>query len=186
MNAAEMAELMRQAQRLCAQLEHREIDREDFLEHVTRLATAAVDCSRTGVWIFVDTSAGRILRCLGMYDGASDRMVEVRDEADDVEAYFRALEQTGCVVAPDVHDHPATRGFFARRLASRGVQSLLAVGFSANGKLYGAFTCTEIAGRIDWSAGQVLTLRRIAARASMALRNMDSVSGTTYLMPLGN
>jgi GAF domain-containing protein len=178
--------LLNEVQRVCTQLEHRDIDRETFLEEITRLATTAIGCSRTGLWIFADTAQGRILHCLGMYDGLQQRMVQVADETLEVEPYFRALEHTGYVSAPSVHDHAATAGLFAGRLALRGVHSLLAVSFSVNGQLYGAFTCTEVRHAVDWSPSQLTTLRRIAARASVALFNTNRVTGTTGLMPLGD
>ena len=171
-------------QQLCTQLEHREIKREAFLNEVTRLVTTGLDCSRTSLWSFVDTAQGRVLRCLGMYDGVRDRMVEAPDEISDVEAYFHALEQAGHVLAADVHNHPAISGAFAGRLESRGVRSLLAVSFSVNGELYGAFTCTAVPQCKEWTTGQLFALRRIASRASLALFNSSRTTGTTDVMPL--
>jgi GAF domain-containing protein len=186
MIATASAGLVSRVQQICTQLEHREIDRGAFLSEITRLVTNAIGCSRTGLWIFTETAQGRILRCIGMYDGVQERMVLAPDETQDVEPYFLALEHTGFVVAPDVHDHQATAGLFAGRLALRGVRSLLAVSFSANGQLYGAFTCTDVRHRVEWSTAQLAMLRRIASRASVALFNTSRVTGTTDPMPLGD
>jgi GAF domain-containing protein len=182
--AAQLTNLMTDVQRLCTQLEHREIKREAFLDKVTRLVTTAIDCSRTSLWSFVDTAQGRVLHCLVMYDGVRDRMVEAPDEISDVEAYFHALEHAGHVLAVDVHNHPAISGAFAGRLESRGVRSLLAVSFSVNGELYGAFTCTSFPQCNEWTAAQLFALRRIASRASLALFNSSRTTGTTDVMPL--
>lgn len=160
-----------ETQRLCAMLEHAEIDQRTFLDRSARLVAGAVGCSRAGIWVFVGTMKGRLLRCLAMYDGVNDCMTTVADHqpSNSVGVYFQTLEQVGYVVATDARTHFATAGFFAEHLEPRGVQSMMAAGFSVNGKLYGAFTCAQVGRQVEWARPQLNLLRQIGARVSLAL-----------------
>jgi len=162
-------------QRLCARLENGESDGPAFLEACTRLTVVAVGCSRAGVWVFRDTDRGRILRCLGLYDGVSNRMTCVEDEAGiHVQTYFQTLEQLGHVMAADAQTHFATSGFFNDRLHPNGVQSMMAAAFSVNGRLFGAFTCSQVGKRMEWSRAQLDVLRQIGHRASLAIASYEA------------
>lgn len=109
-----------------------------------------------------------------MYDAVRDRMTKVPDEQGaSVADYFLALEQTGHVVATDARAHFATAAFFSERLDHNNVKSLLAAAFSFNGRLYGAFTCTQVGSQTEWSRQQLATLRAIGARVSLALANAE-------------
>jgi hypothetical protein len=159
-----------QTQRLCARLENGDIDRTRFLEQCTRLVASVVGCSRAGVWVFQDTTRGRTLHCLAMFDGMTDRMTTVQDEAGEhVGTYFQTLERVGYVTATDAQTHFATAGFFADRLKPSGVRSMMAASFAVNGRLFGAFTCSHVGSQVEWSRLQLHSLRQIGARASLAL-----------------
>lgn len=145
------------------------IDGPAFLEQCTRLVTSDIGCARTGIWKFVELAAGtRALRCLAMYDAASDRMVPVPD-SHDVGAYFLALSHTGYVNACDAGSHFATAGPFAERLSARHIHSLLAASLAVNGKVLGALTCTEVDRKTEWSGRQVNAVRRTAGRIAVSL-----------------
>lgn len=150
-----------------------------FLEAYTRLTNAMIGCSRTGIWLFVDTADGRVLRCLAMYDSVADRMTVVPDHRQHVQPYFDALEHDGFVSASDAAHHPATAGLVAQRLKARGVSSLLATSCSVNGHLYGAFTCTQIGEPKEWTGRQLAMLRQISAPASLALFRASRFTPTT-------
>lgn len=155
---------------LCGRLARLELDRAAFVRDCTRMIAEVIACSRAGIWLFEESREGRSLRCLGIYDRVNRRMTSARDETEShVQAYFEALEQIGHVLAPNARVHPATAGFFADQLGSNGVRSLLASSFSFNGQLLGAFTCTEVEGTAYWTTAQLTILKRIGARASLAL-----------------
>lgn len=157
-------------QSLCGQLDERQIGTSQFLDRCTRLVSEVIGCSRVGVWMFDHDDGARRLTCLKMYDSVRDRMAAVPPERDErVAEYFDALARDGHVMARDTQTHPSTRGFFADSLRKQGVQSLLAVAFSANGVLYGAFTCSSVDHTMAWTPHQLITLKRIGAKASMAL-----------------
>lgn len=159
-----------ETQRICAMLEHAEIDQRAFLDRSARLVAEAVGCSRAGIWVFVGTMNGRILRCLVMYDGVKNCMTTVADQpGDHIGVYFQTLETVGYVIATDARTHFATAGFFAEHLAPRGVQSMMAASFSVNGKLYGAFTCAQVGSQAEWKRPQLNVLRQIGSRVSLAL-----------------
>lgn len=154
---------------ICGQLDRGEIDFAEFLALFTRRLASEFGCTRGGLWIFVGGGGHRMLRNLAMYDRAQDRMVTASDiEGPGVAAYFDALLRDGAVVAPDALAHPATAGF-REDLQRLGIQSLLDVCFSVNGSLFGAFSCEQVASRIDWTPQQVQRLRQIGAAASLTL-----------------
>lgn len=163
-----------EVQRLCADFDHREIKRSEFLERCARLVASTIGCSRAGVWVFVGERPALSMHCLAMYDALHDRMTLVPDEdGPSVADYFLTLEQKGHVLATDARAHFATAGFFDKWLRANDVRSLLAAAFSVNGRLYGAFTCTQVGTEMEWSRQQLAVLRVIGSRASIALANAD-------------
>ena len=167
-------------QRLCADLEQRDISRSVFLERCAKLVAAAISCSRAGVWLFQGEKPALRMHCLVMYDAVGRRMTNVPDEeGPPVSDYFLALEQTGYVIAADVRLHFATAGFFEQWLKVNDVRSLLAEAFSINGQLFGAFTCAQVGVPAEWSRSQLSTLRSIGSRASLALANSDRTATET-------
>ena len=149
------------------------------------MIAAAIGCSRAGIWLFEDAAEGRLLRCLGIYDRNKDRVTIVPDETSrQVGAYFEALEETGHILANETCSHPATAGFFSEQLSVNGVRSLMASSFSINGCLFGAFTCTQVERPTNWTPLQLVKLKRIGARVSLALANAMRTSQPTLPMPL--
>ncbi len=174
-----------EVRRLCAQVEHRNISVPEFVASCARLIAETVDCSRAGIWVFEESSLGRSLRCLAMHDNVSQRLVRVPDETGDtVSAYFQALERGGHVMAYDARTHPATSGFFAEHLEVNGVRSLMAVSFAVNGTLFGAFTCTQVGSRREWTSAQLSQLRLIASKVSLALADAVRCAADTLPAPL--
>ena len=172
-------------QALCGQFDRREIARGRFIEECARTIVAVIGCSRAGIWLFEDAAEGRMLRCLGIYDRSKDRMTIVPDETSrQVGAYFEALEKLGHVLADETCSHPATAGFFSDQLSVNGVRSLMASSFSINGRLFGAFTCTQVERATEWTPSQLAKLKRIGARISLALANATRTSQATLPMPL--
>ncbi len=159
-------------QSICARLERREIDATTFIEQCTRHVSATIQCSRAGIWLFLHSAEGQRLHCLGLFDSDSGRMTRVPDEIGcQVSDYFEALRRDGHVLANDAQTHPATAGFFNKSLRSSRVCSLMTACFSVNGELFGAFTCTQVGHPVEWSSAQLAMLKRIGARASLALAN---------------
>jgi GAF domain-containing protein len=172
-------------QTLCGQLDRMEISTNDFVEGCTRQIARAVGCSRAGIWLFLDARQGTILHCLGVFDRHAGAVVQVPDEPrTHVEAYFDALEHAGHVMAEDVHAHPATAGLFDRAANAADERSLMAASFAVNGRLFGAFTCTEAGRTKAWTQNDLATLRRIGGRASLALAGATQMRQTTMPMPL--
>jgi GAF domain-containing protein len=161
---------IKETQRICALLENGESDRTTFLDSCTRLIAGAVGCSRAGVWIFADRAQGRTLRCLAMYDGLRNRMTTVADQpGDHVGVYFQILEQVGYVMATDARTHFATADLFTEHLMPNGIESILTVSLSVNGKQYGAFTCTQVGEQMEWGRSQLNLVRQIGSRVSLAM-----------------
>ena len=168
-----------EARNLCDQLSLKTINTDQFLERCSRLTSAAIGCSRTGIWVFVETSEGSVLRCLSMYDATDGRMKKVPDERREVQPYFAALERDGYVSANEADYHPATNGLSGLKSERKSVQSLLACSFAVNGHLFGAFTCTQIGSRKEWTPRQLAMLRQIGGPASLALYRASKFTLTT-------
>jgi hypothetical protein len=169
----------------CARLSDRDSSREKFVEDCVRIAALAVGSTRAGLWVFAQEGGERRMRCLGMYDQRTARMVDVADRSEEgAHAYFAELERVGHVVARDARSHPATQSFFAGRLGDRGVRSLMAASFSLNGRLFGAFTCTQVDETMNWSIRQLSILTRIGSRATLALASSSPNQLTSWLAPL--
>lgn len=166
--------LFTEVQRLCADVDHDEIKREEFLDRCTRLVASTIGCSRAGIWLFQGERPALRLHCLALYDATRDCMTHVPDEeGPSVAEYFLALEHTGHVIANDARQHFATARFSERSLETNHVKSLLAAAFSVNGRLYGAFTCTQVGNQREWSRQDLASLRVIGSRVSLALANAD-------------
>jgi hypothetical protein len=156
--------------RVCGLLDRDEIDRAEFLERFTRQTATEIACSRAGVRLLVDTPEGQVLRCLAMYDAARDGPMQAPDmRGSDPSAYIELLSQDGYVTAADARTDPATAGFLDAYLAPMNVYSLLDVGFSVNGVLFGTFSCEMVGEIANWTPRQLRLLRRIASRASLTL-----------------
>lgn len=180
-----MADLT-ELQRIAGRLESGDIDNAQFLELFTRFVAGHIGCSRAGVWIFLDTPTGRLLRCVAMYDAIAERLVNCADLSDStVGDYFDALEQEGAISAPDALAHPALRGFAASYLRPLDVRSVLEVCFSVNGQVVGVFSCEQVGQTAVWTQRQLQTLRQIGSRASLSLMhssssNLDTAPGALW------
>jgi GAF domain-containing protein len=169
-------------QELCGRFDRREIDRQQFLERCSQHVAHEIGCSRVGIWMFIETGNGRVLRCLSMYDAVRNRWVRAQEEnGPQVDDYFNALTHAGHVVASDVRSHPATARFFQNHWRDSGVHSLLAASFSVNGKLFGAFTCIQTAEPMEWNARQLAALKEISARSSLALSGASTAAALSTM-----
>ncbi|MBC8056387.1 MAG: GAF domain-containing protein [Rhizobiales bacterium] len=174
-----------QVQSLCGQLDRRELTQPQFVEACSRLISASIGCGRAGIWLVDEVGGASVLRCLGLYDRAKNRMTMAPNESGEwVGSYMNALRTTGHVLADDAMLHPATAGLFADKLGERGVRSLLASAFSLNGELFGAFTCTQLGETCHWTSAQLALLKRIGARVSLALAGASATSSLTLPMAL--
>ena len=150
------------------------IDGAEFYRRVARVVAEAMRCSRAGVWLFRDEDTGRAMTCMGMYDLVRGRNTVVPDvHSGQAIHFFDALSTVGHVVANDAPSHPATRLFFEQKLTLLNVTSLVAAAFAVNGRLYGAFSCTQIDEPRQWTQMEVLLLKRIGANASLVLSEAD-------------
>ena len=111
-------------------------------------------------------------------------MLSVEDRTEHTAGpYFDELERMGNVMATDARTHPATRAFFDGSFTDRGLVSLMAAAFSLNGRLYGAFTCTQLHEQMAWSYRQLGILTKIGSRVTLALagssvNQLDSLLGS--------
>lgn len=169
-------------QAISGRLERGEINGAQFLEQFTRFVATLIGCSRAGVRVFVDTSEGRALRSVAMFDATQDRMVTALDMLGAGGGlYFEHLLRDGFVSVPEAQADPITAAFMAGYLLPSGVASMMDMCFAVNGELFGTFSCEQVGTPVEWSQRQLQSLRKIAARASLTL--MHVVSSTVDTAP---
>lgn len=157
-------------QRICGLLDRGEVDRATFLALLCRHVVQAIGCSRAAVRMLVQSREGTALHCIAMHDAAGDAPSTVPDMVSrDPTPYFESLLRDGCVLATDAWHDPGTAPFVDSYLAPMDVRSLLDVGFSVNGALYGSFSCEQVGETRAWSPQQLMLLRQIASRVSLTL-----------------
>lgn len=173
---------------ISSQLERGEISSALYLRLLARYMARQIECSRAGVWFFVDSPAGRLLRCAALFDSVKDKMLNHADIGSAVVGpYFEVLARDGCVMATDAHGHPALAGFLATYLAPNDVAAKLDVGFSVNGVLVGIFSCEQIGAGRNWTQRELQSLRQISSQAGLALmraatRVVDTAPGAMWDM----
>lgn len=160
---------------ISGRLERGEIDSAQYLEQLMRFVAAQVGCARAGLRVLVDTAEGRVLRCVAMYDAATDRMVNAIDiQQTGGAAYFERLNQDGSVIAArnDAISVGPLRDYFD----AAKVASLMDIGFSVNGVLFGTFSCEQLGEPGAWTQRQLQSLRKISSRASLTLMHVVTAS----------
>lgn len=162
-------------QTISSRLERGEISSAQFLDQLAGFMATHIECTRAGVWFFVDTPAGKVLRCAAMFDSPSDRMVRARDITNaNIGPFFDALVRDGCVVAPDVGAHPALVDLRAGHLDPLDIRSRLDICFSVNGVLLGIFSCEQIGAAKTWTQRHLQALRQFGSHASLSLMRAAS------------
>jgi GAF domain-containing protein len=115
-----------------------------------------------------------------MFDALHDCMVAASDILmADSPRYFEALLRDGCVVATDAQNHPATASFVRDYLVPKDIRSLLGVGFSVNGVLFGMFSCEQVGTAHAWTQRELQALRQIGALASLTLMHAVNLTVDT-------
>lgn len=167
-------------QRICGSLDRGDIGNAQFLELFNRAVAAHLGCTRAGTWVLIETADGQALRCVAMFDALKDCIVGASDILmAESPGYFEALMRDGCVVAADAHTHPATASFRDDYLVPKDIRSLLDVGFSVNGVLFGMFSCEQVGTAQAWTQRQLQALRQIGALASLTLMHAVNVTVDT-------
>lgn len=162
-------------QTISSQLERGEIDSAQFLEQLARFMSGHIECSRAGVWFFIDAQAGRVLRCAAMYDSARDGMVATPDIPNaDIGPFFEALLRDGCLMATDARTHPALVDLRPGYIEALDIHSKLGICFSVNGVLLGVFSCEQCGASKVWTQRHLQSLRQIGSHASLALMRAAS------------
>lgn len=165
---------------ISGRLERGEIDSAQYLEQLMRFVAAQIVCSRAGLRLFVDTTGGRALRCVAMYDAALDRMVGAADVLHaESGTYLERLRRDGNVCASHALTDPVTAGPLRAYLVACGAVSLMDMSFSVNGSLFGTFSCEQVDQPVDWTQRQLQALRKIASRASLSLMHVINAAVDT-------
>ncbi len=167
-------------QTISGRLERGEIDSAQYLEQLMRFVAAQIGCSRAGLRLLIETPEGRVLRCVAMYDTGLDRMVGAADIVHaGTDPYLGRLQHDGHVAASQAASDAVTLGALRAYLAGANVASLMDMGFSVNGVLFGTFSCEQLGTPIEWTQRQLQALRKIASRASLTLMHVVNASVDT-------
>lgn len=146
-------------QELCARLDRGSMSRPEFADRCSALIAARVGCSAAAVWLLLDSVEGKVVQPLGHPLGSLRWGLNRLDRCG---PFAASLEAQGSVIAQEARLHAATAGFFAAGLPASPVRSMLAVPFSVNGELFGAFVCAQFDQPLRWSAAQLAALRQMS------------------------
>ena len=167
-----------QLQLISGQFERAEVTGEQYLELLMRQVSVQLGCVRSGLRLFTGDGPTRVARCVAMYDASASLIVPAADIVHDESGpYLQGLRHSGCVIID--FDASAASGTDALQdyLRIVGAASVLDMGFSVNGALFGAFSCERDAASQPWSQRHIQLLRKIASRASLTL--MHAVNSST-------
>lgn len=165
---------------ISGRLERGEIDSAQYLEQLMRFVARQIGCSRAGLRLFVETTEGRALRCVAMFDAGLDRMVTAVDIPSPADGlYFECLQRDGSVSASQALIDPVSAGALREYLRACNVVSLMDMSFSVNGVLFGTFSCEQLGSPVDWTQRQLQALRKTASRASLTLMHVVNASVDT-------
>lgn len=158
-------------QDLCARLDRGTVARPEFADRCSALIAARVGCSAAAVWLLLDSAEGKVAQPVGHPAGPLRWGLHRLDRCG---PFAVSLQAQGSVIAQDARLHAATAGFFAPALPPSPVRSMLAVPFSLNGELFGAFVCAQFDQAVRWSAAQLAALRRLALDVTPPLARATS------------
>ena len=155
---------------LCARLHLDQISREQFVEQCIRIASLSVGMSSAALLIFGASESDRSLRCIARYDRRLDAVIagSARPHAC-AGPFMDALVAVGHVLTDDPGTCPSTRDLCHSSPFEAGISSLIATPFSLNGRLFGAFACTDDDPDTRHSIQHLFLLRRISVRATLAM-----------------
>lgn len=166
---------------LRTQWERGEISFVQFLDGSVRVIAQRMNCHRAAIWVFEDSATGRRLRCLAMYDTAKAKAVRAPAETGSaVAGYFRMLNVSGVLHAPDARTHPGTADLLAHQTID-GVHSLMGGRLSMNGETYGTVVCTNLRMPCHWRAAQSTELRQACSQLSLVIA--DALRDATLTQP---
>jgi hypothetical protein len=170
---------------ISGRLERGEINSAQYLDQLMRFVSMRIGCPRAGLRLLVDGAPGPTMRCAAMFDATLDRMVNAADITHGAdEPYIEHLLRDGSVTAARAPGDPLGGDSASTALgiymAAAGITALMDMGFSVNGVLFGAFSCEQVdAPPVEWNQRQLQSLRKIAARASLSLMHVLSMSVDT-------
>ena len=165
---------------ISGRLERGEIDSAQYLDQLMRFVAAQIGCSRAGLRLLVDNEETRTMRCVAMYDAAQDSIVSAADiTGAPTDLYFERVQHDGCVMVADPRHDPVAAGALGAYLRDAQVVSVMDMGFSVNGVLYGTFCCEQRGTPMEWTQRQLQALRKIASRASLSLMHVINASVDT-------
>ena len=155
---------------LCARLHLDQISREQFVEQCVRIASLSVGMSSAALLIFGVGDSGKSLRCIARYDRRLDAVIAgIGPPHACAGPFMDALVAAGHVLTDDPGTCPSTRDLCRSSPFEAGIRSLIATPFSLNGRLFGAFACTDDDPVTRHSIQHLFLLRRISVRATLAM-----------------
>lgn len=150
------------------------IDRDQFLQGLTREITTQLGCSRASFWTYGDALRSRIdLVCL--YDSGTQEFAEgMQLHEDDFGPYFEAMRSDDLIIASEAHTHPATACFKELYFEPLNIHSLLDVGISVGGEPFGLFCCENVTFIKRWTDEDVQFLRKCGVLIGLALKRASA------------
>jgi GAF domain-containing protein len=133
------------------------------------------DCSRVGVWLFIEESDGWRLRCVGSHLRGTGYVTggeELREHEYSV--YFRELLRRGAYASSDVLIDPNLQGLVEPYFVPSGVRSLLDTAFQVNGRPVGVICIEQTGEPREWTGADRAHLRQSGAAVSLAIARLPA------------
>lgn len=118
---------------------------------LARLASAALDVERVGVWVLIED--GHAIRCRYLWQRSGNHVFQGTIlRVGDFPSYFAALEHEGVIRASDARNSSTTRELRPAYLEPLGITSMLDAPIYLNGQLVGVVCHEHIGPTREWTA----------------------------------
>lgn len=143
--------------------------RMDLMEAVCRSITVTVGSTRASVWAFSELHD--YLTCECLFDVRTRAFdAGTRLSEDDFQEYFDAIRSDLKVVAPDAHEHPATRCFNDLYFTPNDIVSLLDYVILDGGEPVAVLCCEQCGDIRHWRPKDMDFLHAMSAALAPAFR----------------
>lgn len=145
----------------------------EFKSQLCETMVRHFECSKVGVWLFIEEPQGWKLCCVGEYiDGLGYVEGGAQLLEDEYRVYFRELLRRGAYASHDVLEDPNLEGLVVPYFVPSGVRSLMDTAFQVNGKPVGVICLEQVGKPRHWTGMDKARLRQAGAAVSLAIARL--------------
>ena len=133
---------------------------EETMNNLVTVDAQQLDIARVSIWFLNEERSS--MRCVALYNHGLTSNEPLELHCDDYPIYFKALSDTGFIIARDAVNNPLTKEFSEKYLLPLGITSIMDTPILIRGKLIG-IVCHENIGRPkEWSIEELDFAKSIA------------------------